>query len=197
MNADLVVLTGDIVDGPVAKLRDHVAPLDALKNAHRFLILGNHEYYSGVGPWVEHFRSLGLDVLLNTYRTVEHQGAPVHIGGVVDPAGNSIGKGPKPDEALGPAGTLRILLAHNPKLAPLAAPLGFDLMLSGHTHAGQFFPWNLAVRMVHAPHVVGLSREGRMQVYVNPGTGSWGPPIRLGTRTRTDSDSHSRRLDAC
>ncbi|HYR33930.1 MAG TPA: metallophosphoesterase, partial [Burkholderiales bacterium] len=58
---------------------------------------------------------------------------------------------------------------------------GFDLQLSGHTHAGQFFPWTLAVRLVHAPHVAGLSREGAMQVYVSAGTGTWGPPVRFGT----------------
>ena len=59
---------------------------------------------------------------------------------------------------------------------------GFDLQLSGHTHAGQFFPWTLAVRLVHAPHVAGLSREGRMWVYVSAGTGTWGPPVRFGTQ---------------
>ena len=75
----------------------------------------------------------------------------------------------------------RLLLAHNPRLAPLGAAAGFDLQLSGHTHAGQFFPWTLAVRLVHAPHVAGLSREGAMQVYVSAGTGTWGPPVRFGT----------------
>jgi len=75
----------------------------------------------------------------------------------------------------------RLLLAHNPRLARLGARAGFDMQLSGHTHAGQFFPWTLAVRLVHAPHVAGLSREGAMQVYVSAGTGSWGPPIRFGT----------------
>jgi predicted MPP superfamily phosphohydrolase len=182
MKADLVVLTGDIVDGSVEKLRSYVEPLASLAPAsQRYLILGNHEYYAGVRSWIEHFRALGLNVLLNEYHTIHHKGSTLHLGGVVDPAGTSMGEGPKPEKALGPSG-LRILLAHNPKLAGPSAPLGYDLMLSGHTHAGQFYPWNLAVRLVHAPHVVGLSREGNMWVYVNPGTGSWGPPIRLGTR---------------
>ncbi|HYX38563.1 MAG TPA: metallophosphoesterase [Oligoflexus sp.] len=182
LGADMVVLTGDIVDGSVARLKSYVEPLATLQPAaHRYFILGNHEYYAGVRSWVDHFRSLGLTVLLNEYRTIHHKGSTLHLGGVVDPAGTASGEGPKPENALGPGG-LRILLAHNPKLAPHAAPLGFDLMLSGHTHAGQFYPWNIAVRLVHAPHVVGLSREGKMWVYVNPGTGSWGPPIRLGTQ---------------
>jgi predicted MPP superfamily phosphohydrolase len=91
---------------------------------------------------------------------------------------------PRPDLAAGSesGAALRVLLAHNPKLAPMAERAGFDLQLSGHTHAGQFFPWTLAVRLVHAPHVEGLSRRGRMWVYVNAGTGTWGPPVRLGTR---------------
>jgi len=78
-------------------------------------------------------------------------------------------------------GDFRLFLAHNPKLAPLGERAGFDLQLSGHTHAGQFFPWTLAVRLVHAPHVAGLSRERGMQVYVSAGTGTWGPPVRFGT----------------
>jgi predicted MPP superfamily phosphohydrolase len=75
-----------------------------------------------------------------------------------------------------------LLLAHNPKLAPLGAAAGFDLQLSGHTHAGQFFPWTLAIHLVHAPHVSGLSRSGRMWVYVSAGTGTWGPPVRFGSQ---------------
>lgn len=182
LKADLVVLTGDIVDGSVQKLKSYVEPLASLAPAGQcYLILGNHEYYAGLRSWIGHFRSLGLKLLLNEYQSIEHKGSLLHLGGVVDPTGTSMGEGPRPEKALGPNG-LRILLAHNPKLAAPAAPLGYDLMLSGHTHAGQFYPWNLAVRLVHAPHVAGLSREGKMWVYVNPGTGSWGPPIRLGTR---------------
>ena len=70
--------------------------------------------------------------------------------------------------------------AHNPKIAPLAEQAGFDLQLSGHTHAGQFFPWTYVIHLVHA-HAAGLSRRGRLWVYVSAGTGTWGPPVRLGT----------------
>src|SRR2546427_522944 len=76
----------------------------------------------------------------------------------------------------------RLLLAHNPKIAPLAEQAGFDLQLSGHTHAGQFFPWTFVIHWVHGPHAAGLSRRGRLWVYVSAGTGTWGPPVRLGTR---------------
>jgi predicted MPP superfamily phosphohydrolase len=183
---DVVALTGDMVDGTVARLAQDVAPLAALQPAGRvFFITGNHEYYSGAEQWNAHFRSLGFRVLLNEYATLDIRGARLLIGGVIDPAARSAGPAhvPRADLAAGagePA-ALRVLLAHNPKLTPLGEAAGFDLQLSGHTHAGQFFPWTLAVRLIHAPHAAGLSRSGRMWVYVSAGTGSWGPPVRLGT----------------
>jgi hypothetical protein len=96
---------------------------------------------------------------------------------VVDPAYGLL----RPEISEPEPADFRLFLAHNPRLAPLGAKAGFDLQLSGHTHGGQFFPWTLAVRLVHAPHVAGLSREGAMHVYVSAGTGSWGPPVRFGT----------------
>jgi uncharacterized protein len=184
---DLYVLTGDIVDGTVGRLARHVAPLGTLGATGRaWFVMGNHDYYSGPRPWIAHFRKLGLHVLLNEHVVLQHGGARFVLGGVLDPAVRILepGQRPQPELAAGPAGAmLRVLLAHHPKIAPAAALAGFDLQLSGHTHAGQIFPFTLAARAVHAPHVAGLSREGRMWVYVSAGTGSWGPPVRFGTRT--------------
>lgn len=177
---DLVALTGDMVDGPVARLAAHVAPLAALAEAGRaFFVLGNHDCYSGADAWIVHWRKMGVRVLLNEHVVLRRGAATLLVGGVVDPAYRAR----RPEISLqdAPGADFRLLLAHNPKLAPLGARAGFDLQLSGHTHAGQFFPWTLAVRLVHAPHVAGLSREGRMWVYVSAGTGSWGPPVRFGT----------------
>jgi predicted MPP superfamily phosphohydrolase len=187
LDADLIALTGDIVDGSVSRLAAAVAPLAHLRARDGVVLaLGNHDYYSGANAWAAHFRHLGIDVLRNEYRILERGGARLVLGGVADPAGRfaTPPEVPRPDLAAGPPqlDALRILLAHNPKLAPLAERAGVDLQLSGHTHAGQFFPWTLAVRLVHAPHVEGLSRQGRTWVYVNAGTGTWGPPVRLGTR---------------
>ena len=184
---DLVALTGDLVDGSVHRLRNAVAPLAELVSRDgAFVALGNHDYYSGAAAWVEHFERLGLRVLRNEHRVVTRGTARLVVGGVVDSAArmDRPPQTPQPQRAAAPqAGSaVRLLLAHNPKLAPLGAQAGFDLQLSGHTHAGQFFPWTLAVRLVHAPHVAGLSREDRMWVYVSAGTGTWGPPLRLGTR---------------
>jgi predicted MPP superfamily phosphohydrolase len=174
---DLVALTGDMADGPVERLAPHVAPLAA--GGRAYFVLGNHDCYSGAPAWIAHFRGMGLRVLLNEHAVLRKDGATLLVGGVVDPAYRAR----RPEISLedAPSADFRLLLAHNPKLAPLGARAGFDLQLSGHTHAGQFFPWTLAVRLVHAPHVAGLSREGRMWVYVSAGTGTWGPPVRFGT----------------
>jgi hypothetical protein len=182
LKPDLFALTGDFVDGPVARLAPHVAPLAGLEPRERaFFVPGNHEYYSGPVPWIAHFKSLGFRVLLNEPVLIGLRGTLVLVGGVVDPAGR---EAPRPDLAAsgGHKAAFRLLLAHNPRLAPLGAAAGFDLQLSGHTHAGQFFPWTLAIHLVHAPHVSGLSRSGRMWVYVSAGTGTWGPPVRFGSQ---------------
>ncbi len=177
---DLVALTGDMVDGPVGRLAPHVAPIAALAGAGRaFFVLGNHDCYSGADAWLAHWREMGVRVLLNEHAVLRRGAATLLIGGVVDPAYRA--RRPEISLENAPGADFRLLLAHNPKLAPLGARAGFDLQLSGHTHAGQFFPWTLAVRFVHAPHVAGLSREDRMWVYVSAGTGSWGPPVRFGT----------------
>jgi uncharacterized protein len=180
LRPDIVALTGDIVDGPVPRLAPHVAPLAALtRDGRAFFVLGNHDCYAGAGAWIAHFREMGMHVLLNETTVVRKGAARLLIGGVVDPAYGRLR--PQIAPAKNEPADFRLLLAHNPKLAPLGAEAGFDLQLSGHTHAGQFFPWTLAVRLVHAPHVAGLSREGKMLVYVSAGTGTWGPPVRFGT----------------
>lgn len=180
LSPDLVALTGDMVDGPVERLAPAVAPLAALvQDGRAFFVLGNHDCYSGARAWIEHWRTMGVRVLLNEHSIVKSGAARLLVGGVVDPA--YARRKPEISSVSGEAVDFRLLLAHNPRLAPLGARAGFELQLSGHTHAGQFFPWTLAVRLVHAPHVAGLSREGAMRVYVSAGTGTWGPPVRFGT----------------
>ncbi|HSW11669.1 MAG TPA: metallophosphoesterase [Solimonas sp.] len=184
---DLVALTGDIVDGPVGRLAEAAASLAQLQPQGRvYFVPGNHEVYAGLRQWTAHFRDLGMQVLMNEHALLEHRGARLLVGGVTDPSMVALHQSLAPDAArtaapqAGPA--FRLLLAHHPKLAVDAEAAGFDLQLSGHTHGGQFFPWTLAVRHIHAPHAAGLSRRGRLWVYVSVGTGSWGPPVRLGTR---------------
>jgi len=184
---DLIALTGDMVDGSVPRLAGHVAPLRALTSGDRaFFVLGNHDYYSGAAPWTSHFEAMGFRVLRNAHVTITRGAARLLIGGVIDFAARMSDPDarPRPDLAADGDGrpAFRLLLAHNPKIAPLAEQAGFDLQLSGHTHAGQFFPWTFVIHWVHGPHAAGLSRRGRLWVYVSAGTGTWGPPVRLGTR---------------
>jgi hypothetical protein len=183
--ADLVVLTGDIVDGPLESLREEVTPLAGLQaKSGVYYVTGNHEYYWQGPRWIEEMRSLGLKPLLNSNAIASVNGEKVLIGGVVDPAASLSSPGLTPDvhsaARSSEATALKVLLAHHPNIADKAEKAGFDLQLSGHTHGGQFFPWTLVVQRVHRFHL-GLFTHGRMKVYVNPGTGSWGPPVRLGT----------------
>ena len=178
---DRAIAVGDLISkGPKNK-----EVLDLFISDRRFSsVLGNHDYYAGAAAWSVKFEALGVRLLRNTHVTIERGSARLLIGGVIDFAArlDDPQARPRPDLATnGDGAAFRLLLAHNPKIAPLAEKAGFDLQLSGHTHGGQFFPWTLAVRYVHAPHAAGLSRRRRMWVYVSAGTGTWGPPVRFGT----------------
>ena len=182
---DMVAITGDLVDGSVAELSAEVAPLVDLQSRHgTFFVTGNHEYYSGAAAWVAELTRLGLTVLANRHVVLAHGGAHLVIAGVndfgaghFDPAQRS---DPKQAMANSPADVgINILLAHQPRSAPAAAAAGFDLQLSGHTHGGQFLPWNFFVRL-QQPFVAGLDRLQSMWVYTSRGTGYWGPPKRFG-----------------
>lgn len=182
--ADLVAFTGDLVDGSVAQLREDTAPLADLNARYgRFFVTGNHEYYSGVLPWIDEVTRLGWDALLNSHRTIERDGGRIVIAGVNDfmAGGNLPGHASDPQAAIAgaPDGLVRILLAHQPKSVVAASAAGFDVQLSGHTHGGQFFPWDNFARLAQ-PYLSGLHRHENMWVYVSRGTGYWGPPVRIG-----------------
>jgi len=185
LDADLVAVTGDLVDGSVQDLARHIAPLGRLKARHgAFLVTGNHEYYSGEQAWVTEFRRLGLRVLLNEHVVVRHGGASVVVAGVTDFSAHHFNPSQRSDPAAALAGApddaaAKILLAHQPRSALAAVGAGFDLQLSGHTHGGQFWPWNLFVRF-QQPFTAGLHRLNRLWVYISRGTGYWGPPNRFG-----------------
>jgi predicted MPP superfamily phosphohydrolase len=185
LNADLIAVTGDLVDGSVRDLAPHVAPLGRLNARHGvFLVTGNHEYYSGEAAWTEEFRRLGLRVLLNEHVVVRHRGTAVVVAGVTDYSAHHFNPLQRSDPAAALSGApadaaAKILLAHQPRSAESAASAGFDLQLSGHTHGGQFWPWNLFVRF-QQPFTAGLHRLNKLWVYTSRGTGYWGPPNRFG-----------------
>jgi len=184
IECDAIALTGDIADGRVSTLRKDVAPFAELSAPHgKFFVTGNHEYYSGVAEWTEELQRLGFETLLNENRIIERRGERIVMAGVTDYEGGRFGTAHASDPERSAEGTLpgdfKILLAHQPKSIFKAEAAGFDLQLSGHTHGGQYIPWNFFIR-IQQPYTSGLHRHGKMQLYINRGTGYWGPPLRGG-----------------
>ena len=185
LGADMVAVTGDLVDGSVRDLAHHVAPLAGLESTHgTFFVTGNHEYYSGAPAWIAELRRLGVTVLLNEHVVLAQPHSEIVIAGVTDFSAGHFDAAHRSDPhaaiAGAPAGsTVRVLLAHQPRSAPEAQKAGFHLQLSGHTHGGQFMPWNLFVRL-QQPFTAGLHRLLGLWVYTSRGTGYWGPPKRFG-----------------
>jgi predicted MPP superfamily phosphohydrolase len=180
---DLIAVTGDLVDGPVAKLTDEVAPFAGLRARDGvWFVTGNHDHYSGAEPWVERLRALGLRVLRNEHVTLGDGGARFDLAGVEDHHARLVSEGWAEDlpAALEGRDASRpvVLLAHDPSTFKQASRLGVDLQLSGHTHGGQIWPFSLLVRLA-VPFLAGLYERGNSKLYVSRGTGFWGPPMRL------------------
>lgn len=184
LNADMVAVTGDLVDGSTRHLAEYVEPLADLDSPDGiFFVTGNHEYYSGAESWCYTLTGLGLNVLNNHHTVIKRGQARLLIAGVTDYRAHNILPEHRsdPDTAMenAPQCDASVLLAHQPSSCFAAKKHGFDLQLSGHTHGGQFFPWNFVVGRFH-PFVRGLNAWGKGWVYVNRGTGYWGPPMRIG-----------------
>jgi uncharacterized protein len=195
LDVDLIAITGDVVDGPLEDLRSDLSPLGELRARDGvYLAVGNHEYYAGVDACVGEFERLGFHVLLNAHRIIDRGLDRIVVAGVTNPRRGMHGASyaalqgriaslpSDPSAAIrgAPLRVPRILLAHQPKSVMEARGLGFDLALAGHTHGGQFFPFNLAEPLVF-PYAAGLQRDGPMLVFVGRGIGTFGPPLRLGS----------------
>jgi predicted MPP superfamily phosphohydrolase len=182
LEPDLIVLTGDLVDGTVSELAEHVAPLAGLRARDGvYAVTGNHEYYWNADAWLAHLGSLGLRFLRNESTVV--RGA-FTLAGVDDITSRAMASGHGEDIPRAVAGRdpmlPLVLLAHHPSQIARAVEHGVDLQLSGHTHGGQLLPLGWLSRLFE-PHVAGLARFGSTWLYVNQGTGFWGPPMRVGT----------------
>ncbi len=179
---DLIALTGDFMDGTARNLAPDVAPLKGL-HAPRgvFYITGNHEYYWGALDWIETFRRLGAQPLINEHVVIGHNGAAFVLAGVTDYVMGRMIPGhasnPHKAAAQAPEGLVKILLAHQPGSRVEAEKAGFALQLSGHTHGGQYFPFTQMIRFFHR-YYKGLNRYKGMWLYINTGTGYWGPPFK-------------------
>lgn len=185
MNPDIIVLTGDMVDGSTSSRALDVAPLRDLRAGYGiFGCEGNHEYYSGYAAWMRAFADMGLPYMHNSHTVVTIRGKKLVLAGVNDPAAERFGlEGPDLEKALAgaPKDAPTILLAHRPERARENAERGVDLQLSGHTHGGQMLGFDRIVAAKNEGFLRGLYRVGAMHLYVNSGAGLWtGFPVRLG-----------------
>jgi len=187
-NGDVFALTGDLADGSVKHLARDAEPMAEIsKKWPSYFVSGNHEYYSGVSEWQVFVQNLGYRVLNNEHEVISHLGRKIVLGGVRDYACNRVNPNhsSSPQLAMKNAPVdrdLSILLAHQPRSLYEAEQAGFDVQISGHTHGGQYFPWNYMVNLFQ-PYTRGLGRHKNTLIYVNSGTGFWGPPIRYGTKS--------------
>ena len=173
LHPDLIVITGDLVDGSVPELASEVAPLAALQaNDGVVFALGNHEYLSGVDAWIEHLEGLGWRVLRNKRLALPR----LDVVGVDDE---------QPNLAQALAGHSEqkptLVIAHEPSVFAEACQAGIDVALAGHMHGGQLFPLGV-LAWLDQGYVAGRYTCGSTELYVSSGTGYWGPPMRLGTR---------------
>lgn len=184
LNADIVVITGDLID---TKLDFAKPALDELKNLQSafgtYFIVGNHEYFHGVQSIIHYVNSLGIKTLENENVYIGPKDEGFYLAGVYDRFGLRYGSYiPDINKALeNCSNSPVVLLAHQPKFVKDIEDFSnIDLILSGHTHGGQIFPFNFLVKL-EQPYVKGLHfHTHKTQIYVNKGTGFWGPPMRLG-----------------
>src|SRR5262249_48682053 len=151
-----------------------------LKAKHgMFFVTGNHEYYWDVDQWLAEYRRLGMRTLMNEHVLIQQNGSELILAGVTDYSASQMDSAHRSDPSAAINGAnpnaIKILLAHQPSSYPAAYASGYDLMLSGHTHGGQFFPWSVVVGLAHR-YYKGLYKHENMWIYVSRGTGYWGPP---------------------
>ena len=182
-NPDLVVITGDLVDIDVETAKDSLDELRNLKSKYgTYFIVGNHEYFHNISKIIHAVKLLGIRVLENESVYIGEASQGFNLSGVYDLFGYRMQMYmPDIDKALSrrDKASPTVLLAHQPKFIQ-EVPSGVDLMLSGHTHGGQLFPFQALVRLQQG-YVKGLHQHNdSLQIYINKGTGFWGPPMRLG-----------------
>ena len=174
LDIEFLCITGDFIDAPnvgedrLQALADSAHPI--------YFSIGNHERYEDLDDILARLGRLGVAVL----RTQVAEHGPVQVIGIDDAENPNQVRDGLARLSLDPD-RYALLMYHRPRGLEDAAAAGVDLMISGHTHNGQIVPFNLVVGRVFE-RVVGLFREGETYLYVSPGTGTWGPIMRLGSR---------------
>jgi len=184
INPDLIAITGDLIDGSIDYLKKDLEPLsEMIANYGTYFVTGNHEYYSGAEKWLDETDRMGFTNLVNEHDLISINNETITLAGVTDFRAHQI----IPSHKSNPKNALRgstdqkvkILLAHQPSSIFKANEAGYDFQISGHTHGGQFWPFTYPTKKAN-PYLSGLHNHNGTQIYVNSGTGYWGPPLRLG-----------------
>lgn len=184
LNPDVIVITGDLVDEQAFHMENIEEPLKKLRSSHGvYAVTGNHEFYAGIENSSKFMKESGIDLLRNRWVNVD---SAIQIVGMDDPAARYTGNNhiPPINEIMKGIDRTKpvILLYHTPVngLDYLKAN-GINLQLSGHTHKGQMWPFRYFAKMMYkTPY--GLYTSGNTAIYVSDGTGTWGPPMRVGAR---------------
>ena len=184
INPDLIAITGDMVDGSIDYLRKDLEPLsNVVASFGTYFVTGNHEYYSGAERWLDETDRMGFTNLVNENKLIKINDESIALAGVNDYRAHQIISSHRtnPEKAIKGINNdkIKILLAHQPSSIFKANEAGYDLQISGHTHGGQFWPFTYPTKKAN-PYLSGLHDHNGTQIYVNSGTGYWGPPLRLG-----------------
>ena len=178
LNADAVVLVGDVVDELPTPIAQQMKTLSRLKAKYGiFTVFGNHDFYAGLLPWMRKFTELNLGLLFNNGVAV---GNNIYIAGIPDKSIEQMSSNRidlKNALSDNKENLYTILLSHTPKFTNEKIE-GVDLQLSGHTHGGQIFPFHIMVKVANK-YLAGLYQADGYKIYVSRGAGYWGPPVRL------------------
>jgi uncharacterized protein len=185
LKPDLIAITGDLVDGSPDRLLPEMTALKDLKAVMGvFFVTGNHEYYNGIVQWTPEIKKMGIRILNNENIKIKRGNDFLYLAGVTDHRAKRFGKEYAADFKKALSGLekdkKKILLAHQPASIWEASEHGADLVLAGHTHGGQIWPVNYLVYL-QQPYLKGLHQYKKTKLYINQGTGCWGPPMRLGS----------------
>jgi predicted MPP superfamily phosphohydrolase len=180
---DMIFITGDLADANPDQIDIQLQALGKLSSRYgTYFVTGNHEYYWNASELITKLKNLNISTLVNENKILQINNSKIMIAGVTDPVGASM-PNHQPNMTLALATNeiidFKILLAHRPGVYVEAEKMNVDLQFSGHTHAGQFFPFNLLMPLAHK-YYKGLNKIGNLCLYVNPGTGYWGPANRFG-----------------